>query len=93
MMKINSNGQARNKLRLNTTPDDLRVIANRLEESAKASGYNQTVEIDVTSEPFVISFEFQPVKQHYANTGTCYGSVTSEASLIECDGEVDALVN
>ncbi|NBO57182.1 MAG: hypothetical protein EBU84_21875 [Actinobacteria bacterium] len=69
MMKINSAGNARGKLRLNTTPEDLRMIANRLEECAKGSSHNQTVEMDVSSEPLIITFEYHPVKQVYVSQG------------------------
>lgn len=63
MLKMTSGGQAKTKLRLNTTPEDLVSIAHQLREIANFANKNETAEIDVITGSMVITFEYYPVKQ------------------------------
>ncbi len=68
MLKMTSGGQAKTKLRLNTTPEDLVSIAHQLREIANFANKNETAEIDVITGSMVITFEYYPVKQNITVT-------------------------
>ena len=86
---MNSNTQARTKLRINTTPEDLISVAHQLREISNFAGKHETVEIDVVTGGITITFEYFPVRTSIVASSVDTDSVRGLPSY----GEQDILVN
>ena len=64
MMKMTSSSQARTKLRISTTPEDLMSVAHQLREISNFAGKYETAEVDVVTGGLTITFEYYPVRTH-----------------------------